>query len=52
MRTYVILKKLSQTKSFLPLNYFVESLQVSRRTVQKELSFIKKNQDQDMDISY
>ena len=42
MRTYLVLKALSQAESYLSLNYFIDRLQVSKRTVQGELAFIKR----------
>ncbi|WP_203623635.1 transcription antiterminator [Lacticaseibacillus sp. 866-1] len=42
MRTYLILKALAQADTYLSLNYFMDDLKVSKRTVQNELAFIKR----------
>ncbi|WP_155286890.1 BglG family transcription antiterminator [Lacticaseibacillus zhaodongensis] len=43
MRTYQILKALAQSDAYMPLNYFVDDLKVSKRTVQSEMAFIKQS---------
>lgn len=45
MRTYLILQALIKSTNYLSLNYLVDELKVSKRTVQNELAFIKKTGD-------
>lgn len=45
MRTYLLLKLLEDATTDLSLNYFVEELGVSKRTVQNELAYLRKDGD-------
>lgn len=42
MRTYLILKDLANSKDYIPMSFFVNKLNVSKRTIQNELSYLKK----------
>lgn len=42
MRSYRILVALSKAKNYLSLDYFMDELQVSKRTIQNELSYLRK----------
>lgn len=46
MRTYMILKALVDNQDYLPINFFMQKLKVSKRTVQSELSYLKRVGDQ------
>lgn len=45
MRSYMILKALFNTKDYLPITFFMEQLEVSKRTVQSEFAYLKKVSD-------
>ncbi|WP_300280338.1 BglG family transcription antiterminator [Peptacetobacter sp.] len=42
MRTLKIIKELSSTNKYLSIDYFINKLSISKRTIQKELSYINK----------
>lgn len=42
MRTLTIINELSNTNKYLSIDYFIEKLSISKRTVQKEISYINK----------
>lgn len=42
MRSYLILKEFAERKDYLPLSFFMDELKVSKRTVQNELSYLRK----------
>lgn len=42
MRDYLILKAFAERKEYLPLSFFMDELNVSKRTVQNELSYLRK----------
>lgn len=43
MRAYIILRDLYYSNEVLPLSYFEEKMQVSKRTIQNEISYLKKH---------
>lgn len=45
MRSYLILKALANTKDYIPITFFMEQLQVSKRTIQNEFVYLKKVAD-------
>src|SRR5699024_8458804 len=42
LRDYLILKAFAERKEYLPLSFFMDELNVSKRTVQNELSYLRK----------